>query len=191
MPRRSSKRGYVLAGPTVLLLFAATVATHAQMLPGGTLQSDAHAQRQLRAVEGRSVTQPDAAALDAMNARRSLVRGQPGALSPTQRRVERGLDALSTADPAAGAATSARRPAPPTDNLPSSYDDDAFLPQSRGSSVVQGLLDRAADGIAASRLDQARSDLALAERQLDTLDDAEAVPLRDQAVALRLRLTPR
>ena len=155
------------------------------------LRRDVRALRQERAIQGRSLTQPEAAAIDAMNARRAVVRGRPGALSPTERRVERSLDVLST-PPGSRASGGGRQPAPvPTADLPGSNDDELFLPRSLDSSVAEGLLDRADDGLADGRVDQARSDLALAERQIDRLDPGEAVALRQRAAARRARLTTR
>jgi hypothetical protein len=163
----------------------------AQLGPGPELRQDARAQRQLRAVEGRSVTQPAPAARDAIDARQQLLRGGAGRLSPAQRRVERRLDALSTPMPAPGQAPTIPVPVSPLDDLPASYDDEAFLPQDRASGVVRSLLDRAADGIADGRLDQARSDLAFADRQLATLDSGEGAVLRQRAAVLHQRLAAR
>lgn len=155
------------------------------------LRRDVRALRQQRAIEGRSLTQPDAAAIDAMNARRALVRGRPGSLSPTERGVERSLDALSSPAARPGA-SGERQPLPLPDNeLPGSNDDELFLPRSLTSSVAEGLLDRVDDGLAEGRIDQARSDLEFAQQQIDRLDPAEAVALRERAVVLRGRLTTR
>lgn len=157
----------------------------------GQLRLDTRALRQQRAIEGRSLTQPDAAALDAMNARRDLVRGRAGASSPTERRVERNLDSLSAGRPQTGSLPAGQPLLTPREQLPSSYEDELFLPRNLGSSVVEGLLDRVDDGLADGRLDQARSDLALAEQQLGKLDPTEAAPLQQRATALGLRLRPR
>ncbi|HMR31388.1 MAG TPA: hypothetical protein PKA13_00425 [Geminicoccaceae bacterium] len=171
----------------VLLLLASGMAA-AQTSPPD-LRRDARAMRLQRDIEGRSLTQPGAAAIDAMNARRTVVRGRPGGLTPTERRVERSLDVLSTPLPQPRASGG---PSPvPRQRLPASNEDDLFMPGSLTSSVAEGLLDRADDGLADGRLDQARSDLALAEQQIDGLDPAEAVALRERAVALRSRLKAR
>lgn len=180
---------HCLAFLLLLLLLAAGPAP-AQTSPQ-ELRRDVRALRQERAIQGRSLTQPDAAAIDAMNARRAVVRGRPGGLSPTERRVERNLDTLSAPASRPGG-DGGRQPAPvPTADLPGSNEDELFLPRNLNSSVAEGLLDRADDGLANGRIDQARSDLALAERQIDRLDPGEAVALRQRAAALRGRLTTR
>jgi hypothetical protein len=178
----------------LLVVLAALLApgpVAAQLGRGQELREDARAQRQLRAVEGRSLTQPAPAAQDAMEARQQLLRGGVGRLSPAQRRVERRLEALSTPMPAPAPSPSASTPMQPPSDLPASYDEELFLPRDRTADVVQALLDRAVEGIASGRLDQARSDLAFADRQLATLDDAEGGVLRERAAALRQRLTAR
>lgn len=163
--------------------------TRAQVGSGRDLRTDAHAQRQLRALEGRSVTQPGAAARDAVDARQRWLRGRHGPSSPAERRVDRRLESLST--PAIRPTTSLPR-IPDDGGLPSSFDETPIFPRSGTSERVQILIDRAADGISEGRLDQARSDLELAESQLGQVEGTDgAAALRQQIASLRRQLTAR
>ena len=94
------------------------------LIRGSVLHDNAHAYRQLRAVEGRSVTQPGLAARDAANASRDLLRsGQGVALDPAQRRVERGLDSVRMQDTQRPGPT-AQSARPALSDFPASYDED-------------------------------------------------------------------
>ncbi len=185
--RHRSGRVALTAAAVAVLVFGQA---QAQVGPGRDLRNDAHAQRQLRAVEGRSVTQPGAAALDAANARQQLLRGQRGRLSPDEGRVDRRLDALSTPAPRP---TPVLPQAPSVGELPASFDDAPIFPGSSSASErVQNLIERAGDGIAEGRLDQARSDLGLAESQLRQLGPADgSAALSQQIATLRGRLNQR
>ncbi len=187
MAPRPTFRGIAAAALAASMLSGAGAATAQNA--ADQLRQDTRALRQQRAVESRALTQPGAASLDAMNARNRLVRGQSGNLSPTQRRVERRLDTLSAGPSTSGLPSTPRAAPLVSDRLPSSYEDDVFQPRDLGSSVVEGLLDRVDDGLADGRPGQARSDLDLAEQQLDRMAPADAAPLRERASALRGRLT--
>jgi len=189
MQDRPRIRSIGLAMMVVATLLCLLGQALAQVGPGRELRGDAHAQRQLRAVEGRSVTQPSAAALDAANARQQLLRGRDRPLSPTEWRVDRQLENLGV--PTVRPSTSLP-PTQPQDELPASYDETTLLPRTGATERVANLIERAADGISEGRFDQARSDLGLAESQLDQLSDAEgATSLRQQIASLRRQLTVR
>ena len=76
--------------------------------------------------------------------------------------------------------------------MPASYDEMLLLPRSGAAERVANLIERAADGISEGRVDQARSDLGLAESQLGQLGEAEgAASLRQLIASLRRQLTAR
>jgi hypothetical protein len=164
----------------------------AQLDPTSALRNSAHAKRELRAVQGRSLSQPGQAARDAVNARQQLLRsGQGVNLDPSQRRVERGLADLSQAPPARDGPIPPQRL--PSADLPASYDNDLLLPRRSSTALAETLLDRAANGLAVGRSDQARSDLGLAEQQLqgvppDQLDDPATKSVIQRAAELRRQL---
>jgi hypothetical protein len=192
-------------GPLALLAAAVLVvpAALAQLgSPGAGARSpavgmarDSHIQRELRSIEGRSVTQPGLAARQARETQQELLRSGRGvALDPEARRAERRLEGLIQDEAARGAAAVPGRIYRPAPDLPASYEERELLPAIAPTGLASSLLDRAADGLAAGRTDQARSDLALAEHEIDALgrslgaDDAEVAVLRARAQDLRQRL---
>jgi hypothetical protein len=118
-------------------------------------------------------------------------------LGPTDLRIDRQLQQLQ-GGAASGVAPLAGSPPVTGARLPSSFDrDDQPLP-SLGDplSTTSLLLDRAADGLAAGRTAQARSDLSIAGQMLDPLragpldgaDKAKADALAGRLTALTARL---
>jgi hypothetical protein len=164
--------------------------------PGTGMARDSHIQRELRSIEGRSVTQPGPAARDAGDARRVLLRsGQGTALDPEALRAERRLEGVIGDEAARRGAAAPGTVDRPTPDLPASYDQDRdYLPRPAPSGLAPMLLDRAEEGLVAGRTDQARSDLAIAEREIDGLSvrlgarDPEVVTLRARATDLRQKL---
>jgi hypothetical protein len=188
---RSYRPCYSLRIVLLAMLAAQPATGPAAAQTNNGLRDSAHLYRQLRAVEGRSLSQPREAARDARDAQQDILRSGHGvALDPSARRVERSLQGLQT-PPGIGRAPMGPQTAP-SDRLPSSLDDD-LLPQRSPTSLARSLLDRAADGLAGGRSDQARSDLVTAEQQLEVLpasgvDAAETAALRQRAADLRRQL---
>src|SRR5205823_5645123 len=106
---------------------------------------------------------------DALQARQDLLhRGNGVALPPAQREVEQRLD--SVIERGTGRA-GAVEPGPllPSPQLPASYDDQQLVPHPEPADLAKTLIDRATQGLLAGRTDQARSDLALAQSELEGL----------------------
>lgn len=163
--------------------------------PGAGMARESHIQREVRSIEGRAVTQPGLAATQAENARRALLRSGQGAdLSPEAQRANRQLEGVIQDEQARRAMAMPGPVDRPTPELPSSYDERNLLPGMAPTDLAENLLDRAADGLTAGRTDQARSDLALAEREIDGLsrrlgaEDPELALLRARAKDLRQRM---
>ncbi|MDX6751602.1 hypothetical protein SH611_17490 [Geminicoccaceae bacterium 1502E] len=130
---------------------------------------ESQVRRQIRSLENRAVTDPVGAGFAADAVRRELLRGSGGGdFTPEQRRLERRLERVRRPlpPPAAG-----QEHAPSGEKLPfSAGAGQAPLPaSSEPLAIVRRLLARAADGVEAGRMAQARSDLAAAAGELDRL----------------------
>lgn len=129
-------------------------------------------QFQLQGLQRQSVTDPAGAASGAAAVRRDMISRRGGvALSPADQRIDRQLQQVQGAGATTGVAPLAGSPPVTQSRLPSSFDrSDQELP-SMGDPLgtTSLLLDRAADGLAAGRTAQARSDLSVAAGLLDPL----------------------
>lgn len=179
-----------VAGILALGLIVAAGVAEAQGVD--RLREASRLDRQTRAVEARSVTQPDAAARDARDLAQDVRRGG-GPLSPDALRARRTLDDLAQPAAELPRALPALPGLPPAD-LPRSFDAPTAVPASGRLEMVDLLIDRARQAAADGRPAQALSDLAFAERQLDGLAAAgsgDAAERRQRIAATRSGLDGR
>lgn len=145
---------------------------------------DAYLQRQLRSLEGRDSSSPDAAAMQLRRARRDLVQQSRGtAFTGEQARINRGLDRVGRElQQQELDSSTVQAPAQPRgERLPGTIAQEPLLPSFGGTTTLGRLVGRAEAAIAAGQPAQARSDLATARSLVGSVDTTS--PGEKQALA--------
>ena len=151
-------------------------------------------ERQLRAAQGRALSDPEGAARDLGRLHHDLRRDNGGvSFGPDAARIDRQLRTFGDRQVRRPDVARRRVPGTPAEPPSSVEPGTSGIPSvDQNVTLARSLLDRADEGIAEGRTDSARSDLALVQESLTGLKGLVATaPLAARAAALQSRLDGR
>jgi hypothetical protein len=175
---------WMLLLAAALLSGAAGRAQQGSLTGRGNGANDVYLQRQLRSLERRDGSSPEAAAMQLRGARRALVEQSRGtAFNAEQARINRGLDRVGRElEQQRLESATAQAPATPRgERLPGTIAQEPLLPSFGGTTTLGRLVGRAEAALAAGKPAQARSDLATARSLVGSVDTTS--PAEKQALS--------